>query len=369
MTLAAVASVVSCTRIEYPVGDNSQEVLVPAGDYIFFDSEVMTKGDLVSDMADKDFGVIGYKFNGEWDVVKPMAKPNVFHSQQVDWKGGAHTYDASGSSLNTFGTPLIPWESGMRYTFGAYYPYGKSYLTLSGTNVEGEPYVDYTMSMTDPSELADVMTSFVENTFNATTNSVTFTMKHRLSAIDVKARNFIEPVDGRQVSIKITRLSVIFDNLAYSGVSYWFDPTYQVSGSSLPSGIRSRTTNSLTAEYEIRNTDIIIPSSSAGGSDYQQNIAEEGKKLLIIPQEMSGNESLTGQVSFDYEYVDDDGYAVSIGGIDHVTGQVMDFETGMEIAAGQRYTIQISFLSGALSIDFSSTPVWDDVQIRDIEFN
>lgn len=341
--------------------------------YIFFDSQVDTRGELVSDMEGKDFGVTAFKYKGYWDIVSAgQIRPNVFHKQLVQWKGTSHQYDASGSALNPSGTSLMPWEGdGTLYSFFAYYPYDR--VTASGIDVDGEPYIDYTLNHSD---MVDVMTSYkVKDVDNSISNSVGFTMKHRLSAVDVHIGNYINDVNGKAVTVSISDLTITFDNLLYSGVSLWMDPEYSHEESTLDPGVKSLTA----ASSPSASFTLLSGSQTASVSkDQRVNITgDKGKTLIIIPQKKTNGEYLKGKASFKFSFTDDDGNPIAVpllnpdgeGMIDVSSGtrNNISFDMQKDIAEGQKYYLQLIFMNGLVTMNATSGTYWDDKNIN-IEF-
>lgn len=397
---AVVSAVLAVCGCEGTAEVPSDEVVLPPGSYIFFDSQVSTRGELVTTLEEKSFAVTGFKYKGDWNTVRGgEMKPNVFHNQEVAWDGSAHSYDASTSPLNKYTDiggnklPLIPWaDEDTLYTFFAHYPVADgTVVKMSGTTVDGEPYIDYTLSRTDPSEMRDIMTAYkVRDIDNSLSNSVGFTMKHRLAAIDVHLSNYINNVivddDEKEVSVIVSNLTVNFANLLYSGVSLWLDPAYHPDPA-YPPGVRSYTTASpqtatFTMLTDLADTPIKI------GKNSKTNISNEGKSLIVIPQSAykSGEDNvfLNGSVTFDFAFVDSSGNPVEVPLVDEddsdsdgnkeeiilITSglKTMPFDTYTDILEGQKYYIQITFLNGAITLDVTSGAAWIDKNIE-IEFD
>lgn len=342
--------------------------------YIFFDSQVDTKGTLVTGMEGRDFGVTAFKYKGYWETFREgQIKPNVFHKQLVEWNGTSHQYDARGSVFNSSGTSLMPWEGeGTLYSFFAYYPYDR--VTASGIDVDGEPYIDYTLNHSD---MVDVMTSYkVKDVDNSISNSVGFTMKHRLSAIDVHVGNYINDVNGKPVTVRISDLTITFDNLLYSGVSLWMDPEYSPENSAYDPGVRGVTTaSSPSASFKILSGSQAV----SVGKDRRENITggENGKTLIVIPQKKMNGSYLKGKASFKFSFVDDNGRSVSVpllnpngdGTVDVSSGtrNNVPFDMQKDIDEGQKYYLQLIFMNGLVTMNATSGTYWDDKSIN-IEF-
>lgn len=320
--------------------------------YIFFDSEVETKAGLVSDMKGRAFGVTGFEYKGEWSTVSGgEMKPNLFVEQEVTWSGSAHEY-----------SPVKQWKGdGMKYTFFAYYPYG---LTTSGDGVDGEPYVDYVF---DPSEMADVMTSYkVEDVDNTYSNSVGFTMKHRLSAVDVYVSNYMADAGNDPVRLNISNL-VFRPVLKHKSVSLWMDPRYKPEGASLAQGVRALSGQSVTPTFNLADDGgfVIEAEESVNLTDALD------KTMIIIPQK----DGMEGTVSFDFSFTDSSGNPVSVpmlgqgGQMQSVSNGSRDmaFTMNKDIQEGQRYYLHIIFINGLVTLEAAANTHWEDKDIE-IEF-
>ena len=149
--------------------------------YIYFNSEIDSRANLVTDMAEKPFSVTAFNYTGDWNTVKVKAAPNVFHNQLIKWEENKHTYD---TDATTDGNQLKKWEGGKKYTFFAHYPHvsENSNVSISGSTTEGVPYITYTLQ---PNKMVDVMTASLFDTDNTATNAVGLTFKHRLVAMDI----------------------------------------------------------------------------------------------------------------------------------------------------------------------------------------
>lgn len=215
-----VVALCSCNN-EGVLGNDDGTIDIPTGNgYIYFDTEVLSRGALVTDdylMA--DFGVFGYEYAGTWDAAVVMAKPNVFKRtpEEIRYNAGLYEY-----------TDVQTW-SGKNYAFFGYYPFDNSNVVSSDADTEGEPYVTFTLpSRSDVTQHVDLMTANLIGTNGASSKNVVLNMRHRLAAIDVGARNYYEYAyeqDGNividPVTIEVKSLKIDVDNLVYdSGVLY-----------------------------------------------------------------------------------------------------------------------------------------------------
>lgn len=253
MTLA-IATLCGCDA-NVGLGDSGGDEIIPMvpsnNDYIFFNTEkISSRGELLKGSLTNDFGVLGYKYPSttSWGNIKVQASQNLYGlfdendgRLTVKYENGVHSYTDNGK--------LTPWDINSSYTFYAWYPYD---LIVNGGNVatyEGTPYITYEIS-DDIAKMVDVLTaSNIDTNKQASQTGVVLQMKHRLSAFDIRAKSSvdvkalkevyvpefigenknpnydaelaakIEALDGSYpVTIKITKLQLTLNNLAYSSV-------------------------------------------------------------------------------------------------------------------------------------------------------
>ena len=232
LSMCSVAAIISCSKnIISPVPGGDENIpLAPMQRYIHFDADITssaaTRGALVEGNILQDhFAVLGYQYSGYWSAEKVFATPNVFdHTPQVvRYEDGIFTY----------GTPKV-W-TGNRYSFFAYYPANHNAITLfdNGTAKQGDPYIIYKLPISsDPRDLIDVMTAEYINTGVASSASVALSFRHRLSAVDVGARNYykynhddnVETPD-KLVTIEIVNLEVNLTNISSTSAKIYLDHT------------------------------------------------------------------------------------------------------------------------------------------------
>ena len=328
--------------------------LDPTEDYIFFNTEVASRGELVTEMTGRNFGVMGYEYTGDWNTVKVQAKPNLFNAQTIEWneESGVHQYTP----------PLKTWKPGYKYTFFGYYPEG---LTVSGSEVEGVPYLTYTLPDT-PADMKDVMTTVVYDTDNSASNSVGLTFQHRLVAMNVQARNFNTPYNGNPVYIKLTDVSITYTNLKYDKVTLPMDASLPVA--------RTEATNQTKAYTILQNGNLLIsPTDTNTGETTSVEVSagqEPPTTLILIPQEGTdeANDYLKGTVTFTFYYVDANGNKITIADVAEQPGiRTLPFDLGKSIVAGRKYALLMNFSRTSVTIAIVESGEWTDKDI-DIEF-
>lgn len=304
------------------------ELSLPEHGYILFNTGVDSRGALIENELTENFHVLGYRYSSTWETAKVQAKPEVFYKEDIEYRNGVHTYD-----------PMQPWIGTQKYAFFAYYPISDK-LNASAETYEGNPYVEYTLaSRTNPGDLKDVMTAHVIDT-DASARTVDFTMKHRLSAIDVIGRNF----NNEEKSVAVSNLVIKFDNLLYDKVTIplnFKDEPELVVGDKL-------TGNAMKATYPlISNSTFTIPFGGA------ETLLSEGKTMIVIPQDTY----LKGKYDITFR---------NEGGVE-VTKIDQAFDMTCSILSGRRYYIQLTFTQEDITVAIIQSEEWADEKI-DHEF-
>ena len=333
---------------------HSEEPYVPTEGYIYFNTEVASRGELVTEMIGKDFGVMGYEYNGDWNTVKVQAKPNLFHAQTISWNetDKIHTY-----------SPLKPWEAGKKYTFYGYYP--TVGVTISGNSIEGVPYLTYTLP-NSPADMKDIMTATLYDTDNSASNSVGLTFQHRLVAMNVQARNFNTPHNGKDVYVKLSNVSITYTNLKYNQVTLPMDAT-------LPMNRVEASNKSKTYSILGNQSVLIPPTDTSTGETTAIDISnlenQTPTTLILIPQEGTdeANDYLKGTISFTFDYVDNTGKTIIINDAAKVGQRNLNFDIGKNIVAGRKYALLMNFSRTSVTIAIVESGEWTDQDI-DIEF-
>lgn len=366
-SLAAVALVGCNNDVERPTEWGDINIpLDPSKHYIHFDADVSTRGALIEgSILQDDFKVFGYQYPGLWEAESVLATPNVFDAnpQLVEYEGGIFTY----------GTPK-KW-TGNRYSFFGYYPSEHTNIKLfdDGTVKQGTPYITYTLpDDNDPTKLIDVMTASYIDTGVASSASVPMQFHHRLSAIDVGARNYYEydhdndkATAPKLVTIEITKLIVNLTNVVNTSAKIYLDhtipsvyPENQARGSKVYAMVNINTPWAVPTFDVVPNTKedraIRLVTTQSG---------ENASSILLIPQ----TEFLHGAIELVYKkkYQDDNGNWVCL----HEGDNTEDFEFSptdlninftKQLIEGRRYFIELTFTSDAVSVNIIAADEWDD---------
>ena len=408
-------------ELDYDKDDapNSEEIILPAGNYISFHADVNSRASLqTSQYITKSFGVYGYQydFSYTWDAQRVLAKPNVFWNLKKDstklplkvsYDHGIYNYAAQGAYGETMDTitKQVNWMS-KRYAFWAYYPYegyDSLYFNVSSMTSEGAPYVIYTVDRTTTKNMYDVMTGGISQITAANSgNTVTFTMYHRLSAVDVSISNAYEhdyTENGinhvEDVNIIIDSLKLEFNNLKYDKAQIFLEQNKALN-------TELKTAANMSATYQLvggTNPDIVDSVTVGPTITEKTNLtAGNGATMTFIPQETT-NLSVTATVNYHmigietkdrvpHLRVNEEGEPVDKSGKkandpdQYVYDGVADNEdTGAKrtisvvkttdfnqrLVEGTRYYIVLNFTSEAVSINIITAEAWDDKTV-DYEF-
>ena len=387
---------------------NPEEIILPAGNYISFHADVNSRASLqTSQYITEPFGVYGYQydFSKTWNAHRVLATPNVFWNLngstklplKVSYNNGVYNYTADGADGETMDTnKQVNWTSN-RYAFWAYYPYeeyNSSYFSVSSMTSEGAPYVTYTVDRTTTKNMYDVMTGGVSQITAANSgNTVSFTMYHRLSAVDVSISNVYEHeyvVEGvnhiEDVDIVITDLKLTFNNLKYSSAKIFLEQNKNIPALNTV----LTTAADMRATYQLvgTNSDIAASDTITPTTTVKTNLtADNGATMTFIPQEtdslsvtVTGSYYMKGKTTnkqIEKLKVNEEGEPLdSIGNVAtnpnaYVYEKVfsIDKETDFNqaLVEGTRYYIVLNFTSEAVSINIITAEAWDDKTI-DYEF-
>lgn len=367
LTTLAITVLVGCNKEIARPSDNGINIpLDPSKHYIHFDADVATKGALVEDnLLLDDFMVFGYQYPGLWEAESVLATPNVFDGkpQLVKYEGGVFSY----------GTPKV-W-TGNHYSFFGYYPSNHTNIMYFDNNgvKQGTPYITYTLpDDNDPTKLIDVMTASYIDTGVASSASVPMEFHHRLSAIDVGARNYYEydhdnntVTPHKLVTIEITKLVVNLTNVVNTSAKIYLDhnipsvyPENQAKASKVYAMVNANTPWAIPTFDVVPNTKedraIRLVTTQTG---------DNASSIILIPQ----TEFLHGALELIYKkkYQDDNGTWVYL----HEGNNTEDFEFAptdlninfsKQLIEGRRYYIELTFTSDAVSVNIIAADEWDD---------
>lgn len=372
----ALIAVVGCEQHEQQpaVWGDINIPLDPSQHYIHFDADITTRGALVEgNLLLDDFMVLGYQYPGTWESESVLASPNVFDAnpQLVEYEGGLFTY----------GTPKV-W-TGNKYSFFGYYPSQHDNIKLfgDGTTKQGDPYITYTLpDDNDPTKLIDVMTAAYIDTGVASSASVPMQFRHRLSAIDVGARNYYEydhdnnkGTAPKLVTIEITKLIVNLTNVVNTSAKIYLDHTIpSVYPENQPKASKVYAMVNINTPWAVPTFDV-IPNTKEDRAIrlVTTQTGENASSIILIPQ----TELLHGALELVYKkkYQDDNGNWVYL----HEGNNTEDFEFSptdlninfsKQLIEGRRYYIELTFTSDAVSVNIIAADEWDDKDNINHEF-
>ena len=362
----------SCNKGAISTGEDEVTVEL-TGKYIHFDTDIATRGTLIEgNVFSEDFAVVGYKYSPSnmWENEKVTAAPNVFYTDETKQTLALPrqvTYNIAGYYEYE---NLQAW-TGSKYAFFAYYPYGYDNVKLfkDGNVRQGEPYITYTLPTTsDPTELVDVMTASATEV--TVTPTVALHMRHRLSAVDIKVRNYCEydhdsnaETAAEPINVKITKLVVKLNQIKTSTQIFLDHNTASTDPDPNNPTLGDRT-------YIIVN-----PNSSWAWDEFTINkgqdinitcykdlengtVVSHPLSLLLIPQ-TANDTYLSGEVTLDYVKMKTDGTTIDTV----VNGAPLEFSFNKKLTEGRRYSLDIAFTADAISLSLDPYEEWTDEDV------
>lgn len=353
----------SCNKGAISTGE--EEITVELkGKYIHFDTDIVSKGTLIEgDVFTENFAVVGYKYPllNDWEKEKIVAVPNVFYNtNQTLALPRQVTYNSEG--YYEYENPQA-W-TGSKYAFFAYYP-DNIKLFGDGNVRQGEPFITYTLPNTsDPTKLTDVMTASATEV--TVTPTVALHMRHRLSAVDIKVRNYCEydhdsntETAAEPINVKITKLVIKLKQIKTSTQIY------------LDHNTASTDPDPNNPTFGDRTYIIVDPNSNWAWNEFTINkgqdinltcykdledgtVASHPLTLLLIPQ-TANDTYLSGEVTIDYIKMQENGAA-----IDTIEDASFEFSFNKKLTEGRRYSLDIAFTADAISLSIDPNEEWTD---------
>ena len=385
--LAAALLATSCEKeplASYPDGS-----LPIHHGYMKFSTGVSTRAQLVTDMKEKKFGVLGYKYSSttNWATAKAIAIPNTFYNLEVSCaENGTCTYDAYPSDNDK---NYKEWEEG-NYSFFAYYPYTDKNngigISLSAENATNTPMLNYTYPWLDPKDednwyvkgftsmdnkgkvqnfdlvnlcdasapVYDLMTAEAIDVNGTGAGTVGLDFKHRMFALEVLANNYNENSEGTfDARQSITGLVLTLEGLKHSSMSIplstqsdEIDPTY---GGTMPDKYSFLISDPM-------NT-VVIPAFNetmdGRGEGVATSISKLGGRngnagyLMLIPQ----TTGLVGQLNWTQ--------------LANFPGTIStSFTSNIEFKPGKLYQLYINYVGSGITIALIEAGAWD---VHDVE--
>ena len=386
-----VISLCGCNHESGYNGGGDDTINIPvtpqSGDYIFFDIDKISRGELLEGTLNKDFNVIGYRYaTDSWEYAKAQASQNrefsflgnndlpasgqmgVFNHRPltVQYNSGVHEYNDQGS-IHDDGN-LRQWEKNLRYAFFGWYP---TTLTLNGgnQNLEGEPYISYSLpGGTDVDAdarkaMVDVLTASEIDTYKAKSMSVVFEMQHRLAALDIQASHMITTKalkdtyddwdgvdDEKPVTVTVNSVSLTLANI-YKSVDIYLNPDAVIKRGNkeyvgqYPSG-------SYTPTFVFDNVDVSF--------DYnvQKSLVKSEEKMILIPQ----NDVIATISTITY--------TVTCGGISreftstHNITEDRDYSVLLPLVEGHHAYLLLTVTKSGLFVQVEQAPTWEEKKVE-----
>ena len=385
-------------------GDGVVDIPIdPLHRFIHFDADISsnaddTRGALVEGtIMQSNFQVLGYQYPGFWSAEQVFATPNVFDAapQLVEYNGDG-LFQYKSRIIDENGVPTNEWDylpkvwTGNNYSFFAYYPTDHSSIKLfgDGTVKQGSPYIQFDLPISSkPTDLIDVMTASYVDTGVASSSSVALKFHHRLSAVDVGARNYykynhdqLSTTPDKLVTIEITSLSLSLTNIAHSSAKIYLDERIATVPNN--AAVRQSIQYVMVGNAEWAPNTYDVEPNTASDRAIRLITTQEGENassILLIPQ----TDLLHGEVSLTYrkKFTDDDGtvmyqkinvdnqgntyYTWTPFPTDENALQYYEFKPTLpvnfskQLTEGSRYYIELTFTSDAISINIVAADEWD----------
>lgn len=339
----------SCVRLNGPEYD------VPKYGYIFFEPGLSSKSAVVENFSGKSFGVMGYDYTGDWETVKVQATPELFYDLKVSDTKVGESY----TGVFSYENPK-EWNQGSTYSFFGYYPHSTepdARVTPSDASYEGVPSITYTMparnasseNLIDHTLMQDVMTAHVYDVNNSGSGTVNLTFKHRLTAFDIKARNFNANAE------KIRNIKVKLTSLLYDAVTLPLDDELPITKT--PRTADKSASFVISGHEPVDGAVTILPTSTDDATP--SPVTAEDEVMIVIPQtkaENGGSFGISGSISFE-RYT----------GSGYTSIEPVDFSSDKDLDPGKRYTFLVTFSDSAIRIVIIESGDWEDNDV-DIEF-
>lgn len=299
-----------------------EEVEVVPGRSIAFSTGGVTRAVQMSDLRENDFGIKAYLLDNVWASAGYNATPT------VNWNDVRVSCDDMGVCSYT---PRQMWVDNKYYTFFGYFPYADPSVTVSGSNDESTPYIEYRPSADDPTRHRDVMVASTFDCTSVNTGQVRMQFSHVLFCVNIAANNFNDE------AIELNNVTCHFTSNLYGTYKINMDNSDPIAGDAF-SGAR----------YVMANS-VRVPNTETTGA---MNITDTDRFLMLIPQT-----GLTGKISF----------TVTQNGV--TTSKEVAFDdSSTTFRAGYRYAFTLYFVGDAIHFRIIQSNEWTDND-SDIEFD
>lgn len=314
--------------------------------YIFFSSEVETKGTLIDSPASmQNFGIVGYKYDNalSWANTTAADRSPVFYDLKQAVPIYRDTINVSTSGNCTY-APIQGWSNSKKYSFFAYYPLSDTIVTLSNTDNGGTPTITYTMDVTSVTDfkesMVDVMTASQKDVYGYESigsqpinGDVNLSFDHRLSCLAV----YVKKVSSCDIELNSITLNI--SGIKYNQVNIPLDGG-TIQGSS--------TTPIASQEFALALTD-----DEKSGAVTTGTGTELSDKLIFIPQ----TEPISIQAVVNYT-------RKASGYIADVTNSITLPVLTTSLTEKTKHLIQLNFSDSTVSVNGIANSTW--IKIEDV---
>lgn len=314
-TVAALS--VSCND---PIFESTDET--PGRFVTFSMGSNNTRAIPIAQLRGEDFGVKAFLLNTQWASGGYNAKP------ATNWNDVR--VSCSNSGICTY-TPKQLWEDDTYYSFFAFYPYNAPCITVSDSDKESTPFLEYKPSPDDPTQHRDVMVASRFDCTAVNTGQVRLQFSHVLFCINLAVNNYNDE------AVQLENVVCQFTSDLYSTYKINMDKSAPDPGGTISNASYVMTTHS------------IVPNTASTGAI---NITDPDRFLMLIPQT-----GLKGKISF------------SLTQNGKTTPKEIEFDNPETIfRAGYRYTFTLYFIADAIHFRILQNNEWTDND-SNIEFD
>lgn len=385
-----LSSVIACGCTQ-DFADFEIEVPTQQKDYIFFNANVpTTRGNMhTSEMLDKDFCVLGYRYAATWESEQQQARQdkritytNNLNELVLNTNTSADNYmgvfppEASGipttatvtyaNSIHAYDN-VQEWQNKLKYAFFAWYPSTHSNISVYGDGYdsdskseEGNPHLTYTLP-DNRTDMCDIMTDCHIDYMKTDGITVSLNMEHRLSALDVRVNSRVNGkalkesysnveawkniADDADVDIDVYSMMLTLDKI-YTKATIPLnteDETLKMAGS-----------EAAEKTYTVGSTDAVLTKVNYSLDEKDAvSLFQDGNMLILIPQ----TDKLKATVSLTYK--------LTCNGYTHTETFEQNAECNLSgLTRGNFRYLLITVSKSGLSVQPSREANWTPVDVK-----
>ena len=358
--LPALVILSSCEKLQTSP-ESGQRVILDWPGYIWFDAEApKTKTTAVTDMSDKSFNLIAFKYGSNWNTFKATGTPASAMSDAEPYgfsfpttvscdADGVCDYDASNG-----GAP-VEWDGTQKYSFFAWHPAttnGTVSLT-TGQSTAGVPAIKYTVPAAESegfinaSNIPDVLIANTTDVQNTGAGVVSLNFSHALCLLTVEARNL-----KAGTIADISNLVMAITSQRYGNI------TIPLDGSTATPGDVTNNFKCRMQPTSGNGSSVPVPEFGIDGSSSNTSISYPNYNTAYIPQGSELGE-LTGSLSFTvgFRNAAEPHNAIPT----EEPNKVQTFESTKALEAGKKYAFVITIAADeSISIAIIESGAWDE---------